>query len=417
MTSYHIVGGNPLSGTVSVLGAKNAVLKMMAASILTEETCVLSNVPDIKDVRTMIDVLRYLGADADFRPDGKLAVTAAGDLKDRAPYELVSRMRASIMVLGPLLGRLGRAHVALPGGCNIGSRQIDLHLQGLKLMGAKITTEHGYIEGEDGRLKGAVVPLDFPSVGATENVLMAGALADGTTVIENAAREPEIVDLAAFLVKMGASITGAGTSMITIEGNDHLHGAEYAVLPDRIAAGTYLMAGAMTGGEVTVDGINPEHLELVIEKLRQAGAEITVDEKTATASMTARPKPVDLATLPYPGFPTDLQPLMAAFLATAGGTSILTENVFENRFLYIDELHRMGADIRLDDHHAVIRGVDHLSGAEVRVPDLRAGAALIVAGLVAEGETIVYDSDHIDRGYQDLDEQLKTLGADISKTS
>lgn len=415
MTSYHIVGGNPLNGTISVSGAKNAALKMMAASILTEETCTFTNVPDIKDVNTMLEVLTCLGADVFFSPDGTLTVTANGGLKDKAPYELVSQMRASIMVLGPLLARLGRAHVALPGGCNIGSRQIDMHLQGLKLMGANITTEHGYIEGQDKRLHGAVIPLDFPSVGATENVLMAGALAEGKTVIENAAREPEIIDLAEFLAKMGAKIDGAGTSIITIEGVEKLHGAEHRILADRIEAGTFLIAGAMTRGEVSVTGASGRNMELVLEKLKQTGADIVEGQDSITLTMKGRPQAVDVSTLPYPGFPTDLQPMMAAYLAAASGTSILTENVFENRFLYIDELNRMGADIRLDDHHAVIRGVKRLSGAEVRVPDLRAGAALVIAGLAAEGETVVYDNGHINRGYENLDEKLKQLGADITR--
>ena len=319
------------------------------------------------------------------------------------------------MVLGPLLARLGRAHVALPGGCNIGSRQIDLHLASLKRMGAKITTEHGYIEGEDGRLRGAVIPLDFPSVGATENVLMAACLADGITTIENAAREPEIIELAEFLNGMGARVSGAGTSVIKIDGVEKLHGTEHQVLPDRIEAATLLIAGAITGGEVKVEGVRASHLELVLEKLKQAGARITADATGISLKMSGRPKAVDIATLPYPGFPTDIQPMMASFLAVSKGTSVLTENVFENRFLYIDELNRMGADIRLDDHHAIIRGVKRLSGAPVRVPDLRAGAALVLAGLAAEGETVVYDKDHIDRGYQDLDEKLKDLGACITK--
>jgi UDP-N-acetylglucosamine 1-carboxyvinyltransferase len=413
MSTYLIRGGNPLDGTVSVSGAKNAALKMMAASVLTEETCTFTNVPDIKDVNTMLEVLTCLGADVFFSPDGTLTVTADGGLRDKAPYELVSQMRASIMVLGPLLARLGRAHVALPGGCNIGSRQIDMHLQGLKLMGANITTEHGYIEGKDKRLHGAVIPLDFPSVGATENVLMAAALAEGKTVIENAAREPEISDLAEFLTKMGAKIDGTGTSIITIEGVEKLHGAEHKILADRIEAGTFLIAGAMTGGKISVKGASSRNIELVLEKLRQAGADIIERDDEITLTISRRPQAVDVSTLPYPGFPTDLQPMMAAFLAAASGTSILTENVFENRFLYIDELNRMGAEIRLDDHHAVIRGVKRLSGAEVRVPDLRAGAALVIAGLAAEGQTVVYDNGHIDRGYEGFDEKLKQLGADI----
>jgi UDP-N-acetylglucosamine 1-carboxyvinyltransferase len=415
MSTYTIQGGVPLTGSVNVHGAKNAALKLMAASILTEDTCVIRNVPDIKDVRTMIDVLNCLGAEADYRPDGVITIMADGGLKDRAPYELVSQMRASIIVLGPLLARLGRAHVALPGGCNIGSRQIDMHLAGLKRMGVKITTEHGYIEGVDGRLRGARIPLDFPSVGATENVLMAAALAKGTTVIENAAREPEIIELVDFLLAMGAEIRGAGSSEIVIEGVEKLRGVEHTVLPDRIEAGTLLLAGAITGGEITIAGAVAADLRLVLDKLVETGATISESPAGITIKGPKRPRSIDIATLPFPGFPTDLQPLMAAYLAKAKGTSVLTENVFENRFMYIDELNRMGADIKLDGHHAVIRGVPGLSGAPVRVPDLRAGAALIIAGLAAEGETIVYDSGHIERGYENLDEKLKDLGAHITR--
>lgn len=396
-------------------GAKNAALKMMAASILTPDVSVLKNVPSIRDVDTMIQVLEYLGVSTSFNPDGELHIDAAGEVSDIAPYELVSQMRASIIVLGPLLARLGRAHVALPGGCNIGSRQIDLHLSGLKALGAEITTGHGYIECECDRLKGATVTLDFPSVGATENLLMAAVVAEGTTMIENAAREPEVTELVTFLKQMGARITGEDTAVITVEGVSSLHGAIHEVMPDRIEAGTMLIAGAITNGSVRVDPGHAEHLGIVLEKLSLTGADLNVANSTIELSTNGRPAALDVSTLPYPGFPTDLQPMMAAYLSRANGISILTENVFENRFMYIDELNRMDADIRLDGHHAIIKGVTSLSGAPVRVPDLRAGAALILAGLGAEGETIVEDTGHIARGYEDLEEKLRLLGAEIVK--
>jgi len=417
MTRYIIQGGIPLSGEIKLSGAKNAALKMMAASILTSDISVLKNVPSIKDVDTMIQVLEFLGVSASFNPDGDLHIDAAGDLSDKAPYELVSQMRASIIVLGPLLARLGRAHVALPGGCNIGSRQIDLHLGGLKALGAKITTGHGYIEGECSDLKGTIVTLDFPSVGATENLLMAAVLAKGTTVIENAAREPEVTDLVLFLNKMGGRISGEDTAVLTIEGVDSLHGAVHEIMPDRIEAGTMLIAAAMTNGSIQVDPGHAEHLGIVLEKLSLTGADLSVANSTIRLTTKGRPAALDVSTLPYPGFPTDLQPMIAAYLSCAEGISILTENVFENRFMYIDELNRMGADIRLDGHHAIIKGVKSLSGAPVRAPDLRAGAALILAGLGAEGETIVEDVGHIERGYEGLEEKLRYLGADIIKES
>lgn len=415
MSKYSIQGGRPLTGEVTVSGAKNAALKMMAAAILTDEVCVLQNVPRIKDVDTMVKVLDHLGVDTEWTAPGELKIQAGGRLTDQAPYELVSQMRASIMVLGPLLARLGRAHVALPGGCNIGSRKIDLHLSGLKSLGTTITTGHGYIEGIAEKLHGTTVTLDFPSVGATENILMGAVLAEGTTVIENAAREPEIVDLIAFLQGMGAQIIGAGTAVVEIEGVGKLHGVTHRTISDRIEAGTFLIGAAITRGSVTVHGAEEEALSLVLEKLKQAGASIIADGQGITLSLDARPAALDVSTLPYPGFPTDLQPLMAVLLSVADGISVVTENVFENRFLYIDELNRMGADIRLDGHHAVIQGVPYLSGAPVKVPDLRAGAALILAGLAADGDTVVEDTCHIDRGYERFEEKLRGLGASIKR--
>lgn len=415
MSKYVIQGGKKLEGEVMVGGAKNAALKMMAAALLSSEQSVLSNVPRIRDVETMIEVLGRLGARASFSSEGTLSIDPSGPLNGEAPYELVSQMRASIIVLGPLLARLRRARVAMPGGCNIGSRKIDLHLKGLRSLGVRIRTGHGYIEAEAENLKGTTIALDFPSVGATENILMAAVLADGKTTIENAAREPELVDLIFFLKKMGAKINGAGTTVIEVEGVPELYGASHEIIPDRIEGGTYLTAGAVTQGEVVVKGVQPRQLELVIEKIRQAGARIKTVKEGLVVSMKGRPLPVDVSTLPYPGFPTDLQPLMATLLSLAEGTSVVTENVFENRFLYIDELNRMGANIRMDGHHAVIKGVGKLSGAPVRVPDLRAGAALVLAGLVADGTTEVADIFHIERGYENFDKKLQALGADIKK--
>lgn len=396
-------------------GAKNAALKMMAAALLASEPSTLTNVPRIRDVETMIEVLSRLGAKVRFASDDTLTIDASRPLTGEAPYELVSLMRASIIVLGPLVARLRRARVAMPGGCNIGQRKIDLHLKGLKALGARIRTGHGYIEAEAERLKGTIIALDVPSVGATENILMAAVLADGKTTIENAAREPELVDLVAFLKKMGAKISGAGTTVIEVEGVPEVYGASHEIMSDRIEAGTYLTAAAVTQGEVTVKGVRAEHLEMVIDKLGETGAQVKSVRGGVAVSMKGRPIAVDVSTLPYPGFPTDLQPLMATLLSVGRGTSVVTENVFENRFLYVDELNRMGANVRLDGHHAVIKGVESLSGAPVCVPDLRAGAALVLAGLAADGETEVDEIVHIERGYENFDTKLRSLGADIRK--
>jgi UDP-N-acetylglucosamine 1-carboxyvinyltransferase len=326
-------------------------------------------------------------------------------------------MRASIQVLGPLLARLGHARVAMPGGDAIGSRPIDMHLLGLERMGAKFTTEHGYVEGYCGRLQGVNTLLEFPSVGATENILMAAVLADGRSVIENVAREPEIQDLCAFLNKAGARIGGVGTPTITVDGVDELHSVEHSIIPDRIEAGTYAIAAVATGGDVTLLDCEPSHLELPLMKLEDAGAEVTRDEGRIRVRMDRRPTTLDLVTLPFPGFPTDLQPPMMVLLSQARGSSILTENVFEARFLFVDELNRMGASIRVEGHHAVIRGVEQLSGAPVRSPDIRAGAALVVGGLCADGQTRVYDAGHIERGYERFVDKLTGLGADVALES
>ncbi|HEX9823451.1 MAG TPA: UDP-N-acetylglucosamine 1-carboxyvinyltransferase [Actinomycetota bacterium] len=409
-----VTGGRRLEGGVRIDGAKNSALKLMAASLLAEGLTVVRNVPDILDVSTMVEVLERLGARV-VRGDHEVAIDTSGDLETETPYELVSRMRASILVLGPLLARFGRARVAMPGGCNIGSRNIDLHVRGLEQMGVDFTSEHGYLEARTSGLRGSVVSLDFPSVGATENVLMAAVAAAGTTVIENAAREPEIQDLAAFLSGMGAHIEGAGTPTVEIQGTSGFHPTEHTVIPDRIEAGTFALAACLTRGDVRLLGARADHLDLVLSKLADAGAEVRADDDGLRVSMEGRASAVDLVTLPYPGFPTDLQPPMLALLATAEGTSIVTENVFERRYMYVDELNRMGADVRTEGHHAVARGIPRLSAAPVRAPDLRAGAALVLAGLAADGVTEINDVHHVDRGYEDIDGKLTALGAEVSR--
>jgi UDP-N-acetylglucosamine 1-carboxyvinyltransferase len=401
-----------LQGDVHISGAKNSTLKLMAASLAVPGEVVLERVPSIADVFLMCDVLERLGATVSFS-EGTLTIDCSEELSDETPYELVTKMRASIQVLGPLLARFGRARVAMPGGDAIGSRPIDLHLNGLEKMGAKFSTEHGYVEGVAERLNGTDVLLEFPSVGATENLLMAASVADGTTTIENAAREPEIQDLAAFLNAAGARIKGAGTNTITIDGVTELASLRHEVIPDRIEAGTYAIGAAATQGEVRLLDLRPDHLELPLQKLESAGARVVRGDGEVTVAMPSRPRAIDLVTLPYPGFPTDLQPPMMVLLSQADGPSILTENVFEARFLFVDELNRMGSNIRVEGHHAVIRGVERLSGAPVRAPDIRAGAALVLGGLCAQGETIVYDDGHIERGYEDFVDKLRRLGAAV----
>jgi UDP-N-acetylglucosamine 1-carboxyvinyltransferase len=408
-----MTGPQPLTGEVRVSGAKNSALKIMAASLLVPGEVVLERAPRIADVRLMADVLERLGATVRYEDD-RLVIDASGELSEETPYELVTKMRASIQVLGPLLARLGRARVALPGGDAIGSRPIDLHLQGLERMGAKFTSEHGYVEGTADRLTGARVLLEFPSVGATENLMMAAVTAEGTTTIENAAREPEIQDLARFLNGCGGKIMGAGTPTVIIEGVRELGPSKHEIIPDRVEAGTFAIGAAATRGEVKLVDLRPEHLELPLQKLEEAGAEVRRSADSVTISMSRRATAIDLVTLPYPGFPTDLQPPMMVLLSQATGSSILTENVFEARFLFVDELNRMGSQIRVEGHHAVIRGVERLSGAPVRAPDIRAGAALVLGGLCAEGETRVYDVGHIERGYEDFTAKLRGLGAEIT---
>ncbi len=409
-----VTGGARLVGSVPIAGAKNSALKLMAAALLADGRTTIHNVPRIQDCVTMSEVLEHLGVRTAW-DEGALSLDTTALEPLETPYELVSQMRASILVLGPLLARFGRARVAMPGGCNIGSRKIDLHVRGLEKMGARFHSEHGFLEAESDGLRGAVITLDFPSVGATENVLMAAVAARGTTVIENAAREPEMSDLAEFLSSMGARIYGVGTPTIEIEGVSSFAPVEHSVIPDRIEAGTFAIAACATRGRVVLEGARGDHLDLVLAKLTDAGADVLATEAGVAVSAEDRLRAVDLVTLPYPGFPTDLQPQMMALMAVTGGTSIVTENVFESRFMFVDELNRMGADIRTEGHHAVIRGVERLSAAPVRALDIRAGAAMVVAGLVADGVTEVEDMYHVDRGYQDFEAKLSALGAEVRR--
>jgi UDP-N-acetylglucosamine 1-carboxyvinyltransferase len=407
-----------LTGEVQVVGAKNSVLKLMAAALLAEGTTTLTNCPEILDVPLMGDVLRGLGCAVQVA-GSQVSITAPAELKHEADYGSVSKLRASVCVLGPLVGRCRRARVALPGGDAIGSRPLDMHQNGLRKLGARSEIEHGCVVAEAEGLHGAQIWLDFPSVGATENILMAAVLAEGTTVIDNAAREPEIVDLCVMLQQMGARIGGAGTSTLTIEGVDALAPTDHRVIGDRIVGATWAFAAAMTQGDVTVRGVDPHHLDLVLEKLRLAGAD--VDQPGAGDAfrvvMPGRPTAVDFVTLPYPGFATDLQPMAIALSAVAEGTSMITENVFEARFRFVEEMIRLGADARTDGHHAVVRGIERLSSAPVWACDIRAGAGLVLAGLCAEGTTDVWDVFHIDRGYPSFLENLTALGADVRRVT
>ncbi len=405
-----VTGGARLSGSIPISGAKNSALKLMAASLLAPGESVLSNVPHILDCRLMGEVLEHLGAGVAWN-GSSVSIDATTLASEEAPYELVRQMRASIVVLGPLLARRGRAQVAMPGGDAIGSRPIDLHVRGLQKMGAEIHSEHGFLLATAPELRGAAITLDYPSVGATENLLMAAVAARGTTVIDNAAREPEITDLAAFLTQMGARIGGAGTSTLEIDGVDSFAPAGHTVVADRIETGTWAMAAVATRGDVELLGGRQDHLEIPLTKLADAGAAIEVTDGGLRIRQEDRPRAVDFVTLPYPGLATDFQPILMSTLATAAGTSIATENVFESRFLYVDELRRMGADIRTEGHHAVIRGVDRLSAAPVRALDIRAGAAMVIAALCAEGVTEISDMHHVDRGYEDFEAKLAALGA------
>lgn len=415
--AIRIVGGARLVGEVRVTGAKNSVLKLMAASLLAEGTTTLREVPDILDVEYMSELLRRLGCEVIRDTDaGSVAITVPGVPSHKADYDLVRKLRASINVLGPLLARCGQADVALPGGDNIGSRGLDMHVAGLEKLGATVRSEHGFlIATRSERLRGAMVWLDFPSVGATENLLMAAVLAQGTTVIDNAAREPEIVDICAMLTSMGARISGVGTSTLEIEGVDLLSPTDHTTVPDRLVAGTWAVAAVMTQGDVTVGNARMEHLEIALDKLTLAGAIVEAAGDGFRVRCEDRPRSVDVVTLPYPGFPTDLQPQFIALNSIAHGAAMVTENLFEARFRFVNEMVRLGADVRTDGHHAMVRGKATLSGAPVEAADIRAGAGLVLAGLVAEGVTTVYEPHHVDRGYEGFVEDLVRLGADVSR--
>ncbi|WP_028593823.1 UDP-N-acetylglucosamine 1-carboxyvinyltransferase [Paenibacillus assamensis] len=414
MSKFIVRGGKRLKGTVRVSGAKNAVLPILAASLLGEEgISVIHDAPPLEDVKTIHQVLEKLGASLSYEGE-TVRINAETLVSHEAPYELMRKMRASFLVMGPLLARTGKARISLPGGCAIGSRPIDQHLKGFEAMGAEIGLGQGYIEAKiNGRLKGTKIYLDVASVGATENIIMAATLAEGTTVLENAAREPEIVDLANYLNKMGAKVRGAGTGVIRIEGVERLRGAEHTVIPDRVEAGTYMVAAAMTGGDVYVEGAIADHLGPVISKMEEMGVTVQPDENGIRVIADKPLKAVDVKTLPYPGFPTDMQSQMMALLLAAEGTSVVTETVFENRFMHVDEFNLMSANIKVDGRAAVVTGGLKLTGAKVTATDLRAGAALICVGLVAEGTTEVGGTHHIDRGYVHLAEKLSALGADI----
>lgn len=417
MEKLIVKGGNRLVGAVKTSGAKNAVLPIIAASILGTTPSHLDEVPMLEDVHTISEVLKCLGLSVECSPEKNVLDIDSTEITSyEAPYELVRTMRASFLVMGPLLARIGKARISMPGGCAIGARPIDIHLKGFEALGVKIEQGHGYIEASAPEgLKGTSIYFDFPSVGATENIMMAASLAEGTTILENAAEEPEIVDLANYLNKMGAKIRGAGTDTIRIEGVEKLHGADYTIIPDRIEAGTYMIAAAMTGGDVVVENVLPEHQKPLIAKLREAGAVVEEDIDKVRVIGKNQLKAVSIKTLPYPGFPTDMQAQMMAMMVIAEGRSKVTETVFENRFMHVVELNRMGAQISTEGRSAVIDGPCKLTGCDVRATDLRAGAAMILAGLVAEGTTRIGDLHHIDRGYENIVAKLKKLGADIER--
>lgn len=407
----------PLKGTVRVSGAKNSVLPILAASLLGDRESIIEEIPYLSDVKIMCDLLKSFGAKVEFSDNKtKLRIDSNSINNAIAPYELVNKMRASILVMGPLLAKMGVAKISLPGGCAIGSRPVDLHLKGFAAMGAEITQDHGYIEARvNGRLRGNKIYLDFPSVGATENIMMAAVLAEGQTIIENAAIEPEIVDLATYLTTMGADIKGAGTDTIKINGVDSLKGATHAVIPDRIEAGTFMVAAAITAGDVRIENVVPDHLKPITAKLREAGVEVSEELSSIHVKSDGNIKPIDIKTHPYPGFPTDMQSQMTSLMTRADGTSMVIETIFENRFMHLAELKRMGANVKIEGRSAIIEGRCKLTGARVRATDLRAGAALILAGLTAEGITEITDIEHIERGYVNIHEKLNQLGADIKR--
>ena len=410
-----ISGENRLQGTVRIDGAKNSALSIMAATLLTKDVCILRNVPRLTDVDTMAAVIRKLGIKVEWRGDNTLYIDSDDFNNCEAPYELVKMMRGSILVMGPLLARLKKAKISLPGGCSIGARPVDYHIKGFEALGAQVEVEKGYIEAKVDKLKGDDIYLDFPSLGATENIMMAACLAEGITTIENAAKDPEVVELGHFLNKMGAKVDGLGTDLIKIEGVKELHGIDYTIIPDRIEAGTYMIAAAITGGDVLIEKADPLLLKPLIVKLEEAGVRIELEKNLIKVIGPGRVKAVDIKTLPFPGFPTDMQAQFMALSCVAKGTSVITETVFENRFVHTGDLIRMGADIKVEGHSAIIKGVKKLSAAPVMASDLRGGAALVLAGLVAEGTTELSRIYHLDRGYVKLEEKLNSLGADIKR--
>ena len=421
MQCFEVTGGTPLKGRVRVTGAKNSALKLMAAALLAPGRSTIDEVPDILDVAIMSEVLRRLGCGVTYERSGevggggRVVVDVPEDPATETDYDLVRRMRASISVLGPLVARCGSARVALPGGDAIGSRGLDMHISGLERLGASIHSEHGFLVASAPRLRGTSIWLDFPSVGATENLLMAAVLAEGTTVIDNAAREPEIVDICSMLTGMGARIDGAGSSTLTVEGVTALQPVTHSTVPDRIVAGTWAIGAVMTRGDVVVERAVAEHLAVPLDKLVSAGATVEVVPDGIRVAMDERPRGVDVVTLPFPGFPTDLQPMAVALAAVSTGTALITENVFEGRFMFVNELVRLGADVRIDGHHAVVRGRERLSSAPVLATDIRAGAGLVLAGLLTDGVTEVQDVHHVDRGYPDFVDLLQGLGAEIRR--
>lgn len=416
MDAFKILGGQPLTGEVTISGAKNSALPILMSALLSSSPITISNVPKLNDINTTIKLLTQLGASVEWLDENQLMIDASTVSQQRASYELVKTMRASILVLGPLLARFGLAEVSLPGGCAIGARPVDLHIHGLKLMGADIDVENGYIIARNqGRLKGATIFMDTVSVTGTENLMMAAALAEGTTLIENAAREPEIIDLANCLNAMGAKVQGAGTDTLTIEGVAELNGSSYRVMPDRIETGTFLVAAAVTQGRIKCVNTDPSALDAVLSKLQESGADITTGEDWIELSMSDRPQAVNIRTAPHPAFPTDMQAQFVTLNAIACGTATTTETIFENRFMHVPELQRMGADINLEGNTAITKGVTSLTGAQVMATDLRASASLVIAGLVATSETQVDRIYHIDRGYQHIEDKLRGLGANITR--
>lgn len=415
MAKILVEKSGPLNGTIKINGAKNAVLPILAATLLASDKCVLEEIPNLRDVAVMGELLTALGAKVSAMKDGCMTIDPSGDIHGEAPYELIQKMRASFFVMGPLLAKNGVARISMPGGCAIGARPIDLHLKGFSALGAEIELGHGFVEARAEKLVGATIYLDFPSVGATENIMMAATLAEGTTIIENAAEEPEIIDLANFLNKLGANVKGAGTDTIKIVGAESLGSTVHAVIPDRIETGTYMIAAAMTRGNLMIENVVPSHLKPIIAKLRECGVEIEEGDDYLRVDGSNLMGSVDITTLPYPGFPTDLQAQFMSLLTVTEGTGIVSETVFENRFMHVSELNRMGANIKIEGHSAVVQGRGNLQGAQVKATDLRAGAALILAGLVADGVTEIGDIYHIDRGYVEIEEKLRGVGANIRR--